>query len=117
MSIAGINFYSHATELLINAYEKKIYLLDLANCTSSISRLVPWSLLTQIIVDNENTISATELEAILEIAYNVDTLEINDEDGILPRAILSNTGHLATRINRQVSISFLKRKVSFKFCF
>ena len=83
--------------------------MDLGNCTSSISRLVPWSTLTKIDIDNENTVTASELEAILQIARNVNTLKIFDQHGILPRAILHKHG-LGNIVNRQVSIYLFNEK-------
>lgn len=46
-----INLFSHASELFINGFTGKNCHLDLGNCRSSLSTLVPWTLLTKIRVD------------------------------------------------------------------
>jgi len=110
MTNTGLNLFPHASELFISAFEKKSYLIDLGNCTSSISQLVPWSILTRISIENGTNVTAAELEAILRTAHNIDTLRISDEDGVLPRAILRNEDGLGDIVNRQVSICLFKEK-------
>ncbi|CAF4540043.1 unnamed protein product [Rotaria sp. Silwood2] len=96
-----INLFSRTNELFINGFTGKSCHLDLGNCRSSISALVPWTLLTKIRVDDGNVISAAELEAILRMAYHVHTLQIDDSDG-LSGAIFCNTDNLGTRVNEQI---------------
>ncbi|CAF1605589.1 unnamed protein product [Rotaria magnacalcarata] len=72
------------------------------NCRSSIMSLVPGPLKTKITIDADDLVKAAELEPILRMAYNVNTLEICDETGILSQAILRNTDNLGTRADEQV---------------
>jgi hypothetical protein len=96
-----INLFSHANQLFINGFTGNSCHLDLGNSKSYISALVPWTQLTKIRVDIGNVISAFELEAILRMAYNVHTLQIDDSD-ILSGALFSDTDNLGTRVNEQV---------------
>lgn len=105
-----INLFSHANELFIfiNDFTDKSCHLDLGNCRSSLSALVPWTLLTKIrVVDHRYVITAAELEAILRMAYNVHTLQI--DSNVLFDAIFSNIDNLGIRINEQVS-SIIQKK-------
>ncbi|CAF2063646.1 unnamed protein product, partial [Rotaria magnacalcarata] len=72
------------------------------NCKSSIMSLVHGSLITKITIDADDLVKAAELEPILRMAYNVNTLEICDETGILSQAILRNTDNLGTRADEQI---------------
>jgi hypothetical protein len=105
MPVSGVKLFSHANELSIEVCEKKSCISDLINCRSSMSLLVPWLLLTKISIENFNTISAAQLASLLQLAYNIQTLEIFDEDGALTHALLHNEDNLGTIVNRQVSIS------------
>ncbi|CAF1314619.1 unnamed protein product [Rotaria sordida] len=102
MSINAIDLFSRANELVLSGYKKTNHLSDLGNCRSFISSLVPWSLLTKISVDGGEVITSVRLESILCLAYNVHTLQIHDDRGILPRAILLNTDNLGTRVYYQI---------------
>jgi len=73
------------------------------------SLFIPWSLITKISI-NSNSIGAAELEVVLQLAYNVHTLELIDEGGILSPAILYNKDNLGTILNLKVSISRFKEK-------
>jgi hypothetical protein len=67
-------------------------------------------LLKKISIDDDAIISAAELKAILQMAYNVDTLQISHNEGILNDAIFRDTDSIGARVNRQVSISILQEK-------
>ncbi|CAF1267735.1 unnamed protein product [Rotaria sordida] len=96
-----INLYPHINKLALNNSENKTCLLDLDNCRNSLSLFVPWLLITKISI-NADFVGVTELEAILQLADNVHTLEIVDEDGILSPAILYNKNDLGTMVNRKI---------------
>ncbi|CAF2571445.1 unnamed protein product [Rotaria sp. Silwood2] len=96
-----INLYPRINELILNNSANKIYLSDLDNCRSSLSLFVPWSLITKILI-NADIVGVAELEAVLQLADNVHTLEIVDEDGILSPAILYNKNDLGTIVNRKI---------------
>ncbi|CAF1380587.1 unnamed protein product [Rotaria sordida] len=68
---------------------------------SSISSLVPWSLLTNLSINHSDVLTPATFESILRMAYNVDTLELFDDRGILLRPILNNH-NLVTLINQQI---------------
>jgi len=106
--------FSHANELSINDFTGKSYHLDLSNCRSSISALVLWKLLTKVRVDEGNVISAAELEAILRMAYNIHTLQIDDYE-IFPGAIFHTIDYLETRISEQVGSFIQKRSLCYWF--
>ncbi|CAF3525416.1 unnamed protein product [Rotaria socialis] len=72
------------------------------NCKSSIMSLVHGSLITKITIDGDGLVKAAELKSTLRMAYNVNTLEICGETGILLQAILHNTDNLGTRADDQV---------------
>src|SRR5271154_208756 len=88
MSIKAVDLFPRANELFLYGYKKKNRLSELGNCRSSISSLVPWSLLTKISIDEGDVVTVAGLESILRMAYNVHTLEIYDDSETLPRAIL-----------------------------
>jgi hypothetical protein len=113
MTINAVDLFPRANELFLTGYRNKSCLSQLGNCRSSISSLVPWSLLKKITIDELNI--ASQLEAILRMADNVHTLIINDDGGFLPRAILHNYHHLGTRISQQVRIKKVFFYQLFKF--
>ncbi|CAF4319596.1 unnamed protein product [Rotaria sp. Silwood2] len=102
MSIEGMDLFLLADELFISIVQKNKYLSSLGDCENSVSSSIPWSLIRKIRINNGAFVSAAELESILRMAYNVDTLKIYDDKGTLPRLILRNTDHLGTRINQQI---------------
>jgi len=112
MSINAVDLFPYANELFLCGYKNRSSLPQLVNCRSALSSLVLWSLLTKISTDDGNVVHATKLETILRLAYNVHKLEINDDSGILPRAILRNYDNLGTRVSQQVRISILKQTLS-----
>jgi hypothetical protein len=111
MSVNAVDLFPRANELFVDGFIGNNYVSDLSNGGSSISSLVPWSLLTKISIDGTYHIKAAEVEAILRMAYNVHTLQTCDDDGSLSHAILHNIDNLGTRANGQVSISILKDKI------
>ncbi|CAF4984346.1 unnamed protein product [Rotaria sp. Silwood1] len=74
----------------------------LGNCKSSISSLVPWSLLTKISITDCNVITAAKLEPILRMAYNVHALRIYENRRISPSAVLRIYDNLGTRASEQI---------------
>ncbi|CAF0769752.1 unnamed protein product [Rotaria sordida] len=105
MSVDGVKLFPHANQLSIEVCERESRLTDLSNCRSSISLLVPWLSLKKISIENNSTISSAQLASILKLAYNIHTLEIDDEDGNLVHALLNNEDNLGTIVNRQNLIS------------
>ncbi|CAF4475980.1 unnamed protein product [Rotaria sp. Silwood2] len=75
---------------------------ELGNCGSSLSSLVPRSLLKQITIDWSYSVNAAQLEAILRLAYNVDALVLIDDIGLLTRMILHNTDQVGIHVNQQI---------------
>src|SRR5262249_17068094 len=112
MSVNAVDLFPRTNELIIEGLSNSCF-SDLDNCRSSILSLVPWSLVRKISIYGTDFIKSATLEAILRMAYNVHTLEISDDTGILPRAILRSKNHLSTRANEQVSISLLKKVFPF----
>jgi len=110
MSVDAVGLFPRVNELFINGFNSKSCLSDLDNCRDSISPHIPWSLLKKISIDDDAIISAAELKAILQMAYNVDTLQISHNEGILNDAIFRDTDGIGARVNRQVSISILQEK-------
>jgi hypothetical protein len=110
MSVDAVDLFPRVNELFINGFNSKSCLSDLDNCRDSISPHIPWSLLKKISIDDDAIISAAELKAILQMAYNVDTLQISHNEGILNDAIFRDTDSIGARVNRQVSISILQEK-------
>lgn len=109
--------FPRANKLSLYGYKKTNCIRDLVQSGSSISSFVPWSLLTQIEINDSDVITQHTLKSLLEIAYNVHTLEIIDHRGILTRTILYNKDNYGTRINRQVEIfSNISYEIS-KICF
>ncbi len=103
MSINAVDLFPYANELFLCGYKNRSSLPQLVNCRSSISSLVPWSLLTNISINHSYVLTPATLESILRMAYNVHTLEIFDDCGILFRPIFNNH-NLTTLINQQVMI-------------
>ncbi|CAF3005575.1 unnamed protein product [Rotaria sp. Silwood2] len=102
ISVSGEKLFPHANKLLIIVCERESCLADLSSCRSSMSLLVPWSLLIKISIDNYDTISTAQLASMLQLPYNIQTLEIDDDDGVLPRGLLRNEDNLGTIVNRQI---------------
>jgi hypothetical protein len=90
MSTDVANLFPHADTLSLCGNKKINRVRDFDKSGCFISSLVPWSL--------------------LRIAYNVHTLKIIDDRGILFRTILHNKDNFGTRINQQVRNSILKEK-------
>ena len=111
---SGINLYPQINEFILNYSGSKFCLSDLDNCGSSLSLFLPWSLVTKIST-SANVVCEAELKAVLQLADNVHTLEIVDEDGILSAAILRDRNDLGTIVNRKVNTSLVKNKVFMKF--
>ena len=110
MSINPVNLFPCANELLLSGHKKRNRLSELVNPTNSVSSMVPWSLLRKITMDIGDVVTVSTLESILRMASNVHTLEIRDERGGLPRAILRNFHHVGTRVCQQVKVSFFSKK-------
>ncbi|CAF4300258.1 unnamed protein product [Rotaria magnacalcarata] len=96
---SGIKLYPRINEFILD-YSGSILLPDLDNCRSSLSLFLPWLLVTKIST-NADVVCVAELKAVLQLADNVHTLEIVDEDGILSAAILYNQNDLGTIVNRK----------------
>ncbi|CAF3403770.1 unnamed protein product [Rotaria sp. Silwood1] len=101
MPVNPVDLFPRADTLSLRGYKKINRVRDLGNCRSSISSLVPWSLLTNISINHSYVLTPATLESILRMAYNVHTLEIFDDSGILFRPILNNH-NLTTLINQQI---------------
>ncbi|CAF2443312.1 unnamed protein product [Rotaria sp. Silwood2] len=101
MPVNPVDLFPRADTLSLRGYKKINCVRDLGNCRSSISSLVPWSLLTNISINHSYVLTPATLESILRMAYNVHTLEIFDDCGILFRPILNNH-NLTTLINQQI---------------
>lgn len=93
------DLFPRTNTLSLRGFKKTNHVRDLGNSRSS---LVPWSLLTHIEINNSDVITQHTLQSILRMAYNVHTLEIFDDRGILFRTILHNKDNFGTRINQQV---------------
>ena len=106
MAINPKKLFPQANELFLCAHKKRNRLSELVNPINSIPSIVPWSLLTKISIDIGDVVTVSTLESILRMAYNVHTLEILDERGGLPRAILRNIDNLGTRVCQQVKLLF-----------
>ncbi|CAF1310206.1 unnamed protein product [Rotaria sordida] len=102
------DLFPRANTLSFYGYNKTNCVRDLANCRSSISSLVPWLLLTNIKINHSDVITQHTLVSILGMGYNVHTLDIVDDRGILVRTILHNKDKFGTQINEQVRNSILK---------
>jgi hypothetical protein len=96
------NLFPHINELLIDRPASRLSYFD--DCRSSMSRLIPWSLLTKITINGGGIMNATQLGSILRLADHVHTLELSDMTGILPHAILYNKKNLSSIINLRVKI-------------
>lgn len=106
------NLFPRANTLSLCGYKKIDRVQDLYKSECSISSLVPWSLLTHIEINHSNVITQHTLQSLLRIAYNVHTLRIIDDSGILFRTILHNKDNFGTHINQQVRNSILKEIIS-----
>ncbi|CAF4005166.1 unnamed protein product [Rotaria sordida] len=102
------DLFPRANTLSFYGYNKTNCVRDLANCRNSISSLVPWLLLTNIKINHSDVITQHTLVSILGMGYNVHTLDIVDDRGILVRTILHNKDKFGTQINQQVRNSILK---------
>ncbi|UJR07375.1 hypothetical protein I4U23_011661 [Adineta vaga] len=102
MSMNAFELFSHANELVISDYGNKVCLSNIRNCKSSISLLIPWSLLTIISITNCDVITADELEPILRMAYNVHTLRIYKNRRISSSAIMRIYDNLESRASEQI---------------
>ncbi len=107
MSTDVPNLFTRANTLSLRGYKKINHIRDLGKSGCSISSLVPWSLLIHIEITHSDVITQHTLQSLLRIAYNVYTLEIIDDRGILLRTILHNKENFGTRINQQVRNSIL----------
>lgn len=105
-----MDLFPRANTLSLEGYKKVKSVRNLANCSSSMSSLVPWSLLTTISINHGNAVTSSMLESILHMAYNAHTLDLFDDRGILLRSIL-NYHHLTNLINQQVRIFFHFKKI------
>ncbi|CAM2700788.1 unnamed protein product [Rotaria socialis] len=101
MPINPVDLFPRADTLSLRGYKKISCVRDLGNCRSSISSLVPWPSITNISINHSNVLTAATLESILRMAYNVHTLDLFDDRGMLLRPILNNH-NLATLINQQI---------------
>ncbi|CAF1383416.1 unnamed protein product [Rotaria sordida] len=96
------DLFPRANTLSFYGYNKTNCVRDLANCRNSISSLVPWLLLTNIKINHSDVITQHTLVSILGMGYNVHTLDIVDDRGILVRTILHNKDKFGTQINQQI---------------
>lgn len=110
MSTDVTNLFPRANTLSLCGYKKINCVRDLSKSGCSISSLVPWSLLTHIQINSSDVITQHTLQSLLRLAYNVHTLEINDDRGILLRTILYNKDNFGIHISQQVRNSILKEK-------
>ncbi|CAF1059356.1 unnamed protein product [Rotaria sp. Silwood1] len=88
------------------------YLLSVIITTNSLQSLViaevlyhhlfHWPLLKIIIIYHSYSVSAAQLEAILRLAYNVNTLKLNDDEDNLTQMIFCNTDQLGIGVNQQI---------------
>ena len=108
IAINTVDLFPHANELFLTDYRKENCILEFDNLRSSISSLVPWSLLTKISINEGDVVTTAELESILRMAYNVHTLDIGENIGIFSDAILHNIDNLGTRVHQQVRVSILQ---------
>ncbi|CAF3219201.1 unnamed protein product [Rotaria socialis] len=102
MSTSAIDLFPRANQLMLHGYKFKKYRRDPGNCISSMSSLVPWSLITNISINHSDAISVVALQSILRMAYNVHKLRIFDDTGVLLRALLYSNDNLELRVNQQV---------------
>jgi hypothetical protein len=105
MPIDAAHLFPRANELYLTGHRKETCISELSNFRSSVSSFVPWSLLRKISIDEGDIVTTAELESILRMACNVHTLEIREDEGIFPHAILHNIDNLGTRVNEQVRVS------------
>ncbi|CAF1385267.1 unnamed protein product [Adineta ricciae] len=98
----AMNLFPRINTLSLFGYKKMKYIRDLGNIRSSISSLVPWTLFTHIEINDSDVITHHTLRSILEMAYNVHTLDIFDDRGVFFRTILHNKDSFGRRINQQI---------------
>jgi hypothetical protein len=110
MPIDPVKLFPRADTLFLQGHRRINCVRDLGNYRSSISSLVPWSLLTKISINYSNVLTSTTLESILRMAYNVHTLDLFDDRGILLWSILNNH-NLISLMNQQVRISNNLREI------
>ncbi|CAM4812327.1 unnamed protein product [Rotaria magnacalcarata] len=101
-SINPVDLFRNSNELLLSCYKHKHTLAALGDNNNSLASLVPWSLLTKISNDEGQIVTSAEFEAILRMTYNVHTLKLGDDNGILLRAILHNRHNLGIRVHQQI---------------
>ncbi|CAF4864168.1 unnamed protein product, partial [Rotaria magnacalcarata] len=115
MPINGALLFPRASALLLTGHREETCVSELGNFRSSISSLVPWSLLRKTSIDEGDVVTAAELESILRMAYNVHTLEVLEDSGFFAHAILHNIDNLGTLVNQQVQTLILNdRTLTFK---
>ncbi|CAF4102584.1 unnamed protein product [Rotaria sp. Silwood2] len=102
LHVTNVDLLLRPNELYISNNQYDECLTELGNCGSSLSSLVPWSLIKKITIHGSYSVSAAQLEAILRIAYNVDTLELYDDMGHLTQLIFRNTDQVGIRVNQQI---------------
>ncbi|CAF4005015.1 unnamed protein product [Rotaria sp. Silwood1] len=112
MPIHAVDLFPRANELVLHGYRNENCVLELGNVTSSISSLVPWSLLRKISIDNSDVVTTAELESILRIAYNVHSLHIWENTGNFRQAVLRNINNLGTLVNKQIVNRCLTKTVT-----
>ncbi|CAF2142199.1 unnamed protein product [Rotaria magnacalcarata] len=101
MSINAVDLFPRVNELVLISSRDKSSFPNLAYFKSSIPSLVPLSLLPKISIELDG-VSAAELEAILQMIYNVRALDLGILSGILLHRILRNHGNLGTRVNQHI---------------
>ncbi|UJR32550.1 hypothetical protein I4U23_020012 [Adineta vaga] len=101
MLINSENLFPRAETIFLQGHKKVNSLRNLGSCRSSLSSLVPWSLLTNIEINHSNVLTSSILESKLRMANNVHTLELFDDCGILLQSILRNH-NLTSLINQQI---------------
>ncbi|CAF2581876.1 unnamed protein product [Rotaria sp. Silwood2] len=106
MPIHAVDLFPRANELVLHGYRNENCVLELDNVASSISSLVPWSLLRKTSIDNSDVGTTAELESILRMAYNVHSLHIWENTGNFRQAVLRNINKLGTLVNKQVRSLF-----------
>ncbi|CAF2939358.1 unnamed protein product, partial [Rotaria sp. Silwood2] len=102
MKITSEYLFLPSDELYISGDQCDECFTELGNCGNSLSSLVPWALLKQITIDWSYSVNTAQLEAILRVAHNVDTLVLIDNIGLLTRVILHNTDQVGIRVNQPI---------------
>jgi len=111
-----MDLFSRTNTLSLFGFKKTKYIRDLGNIRSSISSLIPWTLLTHIEINHSDVITQHTLRSILRMAYNVHTLDIFDDRGVFFRTILHDKDNFGTRINQQVRNFILKENDFLVIC-